>query len=65
MMRKIMSKPKYDGYEVKCWSCRCKFFASFEDVDVCGYDDMEYVMCPSCNHRLYHSLFWKKHRGDK
>lgn len=59
-MRKIFIKPKYDGYKVKCGTCKCEFFAALGDIDTFGYDDIEYVMCPTCNKRILRSLFWKK-----
>lgn len=65
-MQKIITKPKYDGYKIKCRTCRCNFFASFADVKAIDYDDgFEYVSCPNCNKRIWHSLFWKKHRSKE
>jgi hypothetical protein len=59
-MRKILTQPKYDGYKIKCGKCKCNFFAPFKDVSTTRCEDLEYVMCPNCTNKIYHSLFWKK-----
>jgi hypothetical protein len=64
-MQKFITKPKYDGYKIKCRTCQCNFFAPFADVDIIGYDGPEYVNCPNCNKRIYRSLFWKKHKSKE
>lgn len=64
-MQKFITKPKYDGYKIKCRACQCNFFASFADVDVVGYDGLEYTNCPNCNRTIWHSLFWKKYKSKE
>ena len=59
-MREVLTHPKYDGYKIKCRKCKCVFFVPFEDVSTLCYDEFEYVACPHCENRIYHSLFWKK-----
>lgn len=59
-MKKIFARPKYDGYKIKCRTCKCEFFVPFGDISTFGYDDLEYVSCPICNKRILRSLFWKK-----
>lgn len=61
-MRKLMDKPKYDGYKIKCKTCKCRFFAPFKDVRAIGYDDLGIVYCPNCDAKIYQSIFWRKHR---
>lgn len=61
-MKQILTRPKYDGYKIKCGKCKCEFFAAFEDVQTLCSDEFEYVLCPNCTHRIYRSLFWKKHK---
>lgn len=59
-MREILTAAKYDGYKIKCRTCRCDFFAPFNDMCT-DYDDRKYVSCPYCSKKIYRSLFWKKY----
>ena len=62
-MKSFLTKPKYDGYKIKCYTCECRFFVPFDGVQTSGiWGEFEWVSCPSCNKRIEYSLFWKKHR---
>jgi len=62
-MRKLLANPKYDGYKIKCKTCRCGFFVPFEDVRSSGiWDEYAYVKCPICDKKIEQSIFWKKHK---
>ena len=64
-MKSLLTKPKYDGYQIKCRTCQCKFFVPFDGVIKSGlWDEISWVSCPSCQKRIEQSIFWKKHKID-
>ena len=64
-MKSLLTRPKYDGYKIKCGTCRCRFFVPFEDVRTSGFwGDERYVSCPHCHRKIEYSFFWKKHSAQ-
>ena len=66
-MKSFITKPKYDGYKIRCRRCKCEFFVPFEDVHITGYDEIEAVLCPGCKTKIWHTFVWRKCKegGDK
>lgn len=57
-MKSLLTKPKYDGYQIKCKTCKCEFFVPFDGVRSSGiWDDCAYVMCPNCTNKIEQSFF--------
>lgn len=54
---KILSKPKYVGYKVKCPKCKTEFIGKFYELEGCAY---EYFRCPSCDSRIEKRFWWRK-----
>lgn len=53
---KVVIKPGYTNFVIKCTSCKCVFSYEREDIEhphVYDFAHLSYVSCPSCGHNIF------------